>query len=289
MVESVRTYTYDFLKVNPRATYYAEAWGCRYRAAADGQGSPEPVAWILSQASDLAKLERVDVTSGPLAEQLEALRLIRFHLADLPLVQTVFSPLSVVGRLANDRTAVKLWMVEASEALHGALSVVTETMAAYAGATLGAGADGIFFATTEWATHAALTLEQYNTFGRPYDLRVLDAVAGAPMNVLHVCRADNMLADLIDYPVAAFNWAQHASGNLSLRDAQILTSKAVMGGVDERQALLHGSADNVRAQVRDAVRETNGQRFLLGPGCSIDPTTPAANIRAAMEAVADAW
>jgi uroporphyrinogen decarboxylase len=286
MVESVRTYGYDFLKVNPRATYYAEAWGCRYRAATDGLSSPEPIAWVLSQAIDLEKVRAVDGTAGPFAEQLDALRMIRGELGDLPLVQTVFSPLSVLGRLANDRKAVRSWMDEAPDALHSALEAVTATLAEYTRASLDAGADGIFFATTEWATYAALTLEQYNAFGRPYDLRVLEAAAGAPMNVLHVCRPSNMLTELLDYPVDVVNWAQHAAGNATLADVLPKSSKAVMGGVDERTTLLRGSPEDVKRQVRRAIDETGGQRFLLAPGCSIEPATPPENIRAAMEAVA---
>jgi uroporphyrinogen decarboxylase len=282
MAESVRTYGYDFLKVNPRATYYAEAWGCRYRASDDALRGPEPIAWVLSDAADLEKLRPVDGASGAFAEQLEAFRMIRGELGDLPLVQTVFSPLSVVGRLANDRAPVLRWMSEAPDALHAALAAVTETLAAYSRACLDAGADGVFFATTEWATHDVLTLDQYNVFGRPYDLRVIEAVTGAPVNVLHVCRPNNMLAELLDYPVDVFNWAMHAPGNLSLADVLPRTNKAVMGGVDERHALLRGSPADVRAQVREALDQTGGRRFLLAPGCSIAPNTPPENIRAAM-------
>ena len=286
MVESVRTYGYDFLKVNPRATYYSEAWGCRYRASDKGSSSPEAIAWVLSEPGDLEKLRPVDGAGGPFAEQLVAFRTIRRELGDLPLVQTVFSPLSVAGRLTNDRTLVRRWISEAPDSLHAALAAITETLAAYSRACLDAGADGIFFATTEWATHDVLTVEQYRTFGREYDLRVLDAVAGAPMNVLHVCRPNNMLTELLDYPVAVFNWAQHAPGNLSLAYVLPKTDRSVIGGVDERHALLRGSLDDVRAQVRAALDETGGRRFLLAPGCSIEPSTPPENIRAAIEAVA---
>jgi len=288
MVESVRTYGYDYLKVNPRATYYSEAWGCRYRASGDPLRGPDPIAWVLSEPNDLEKLRSVDGTTGAFGEQLDALRMIRAALGDLPLVQTVFSPLSVVGRLANDRTSVLRWMTDAPVALHAALAAVTETLAAYASACPPAGADGIFFATTEWATRDVLTIDQYNTFGRAYDLPVLEAVAGAPMNVLHVCRPNNMLADLLDYPVAVFNWAVHAPGNLSLAGVLGKTDKPVMGGVDERHALLQGSPDDVRAQVREALDQTGGRRFLLAPGCSIAPNSPPENIRAALAQLAEA-
>lgn len=289
MLESVRSYDYDYLKVNPRATYYAEAWGCRYRPSSDARRGPELEHCVVQQASDLEAVRPVDGSAGPFGEQLEALRLIGDGLAgEVPFVQTVFSPLSVVGRLTSDREAVRLWMAEAPQALHAALSAITETLSTYASSCLEAGADGIFFPTTEWGTYDACTAEQYQTFGRPYDLRVLKAVEGAPFNILHVCRPHNMLDLLLDYPVAALNWADRAAGNASLAEGLAMTDKAVMGGVDERETLLRGSPDDVRGQVRDALQQTSGRRHLLAPGCSISPETPAENLHAAVAAAREA-
>ncbi len=287
MLESVRSFDYDYLKVNPRATYYAEAWGCRYRPANDPSRQPEVEHWVLRETSDLETIRPVDGSSGPFGEQFESLRLIADGLrGQVPFVQTVFSPLSVVARMANgDRELVRRWMAETPAALHAALSAVTETLSSYGRACLDAGADGIFFPTTEWGTYDACTAEEYQTFGRPYDLQVLEAVKGAPMNILHVCRPHNMLDLLLDYPVAAVNWAVHAPGNASLSEALVKSGKAVMGGVDERHTLLHGSPEEVRAQVREALRQTDGRRFLLAPGCSISPQMPPQNLRAAVQAV----
>jgi uroporphyrinogen decarboxylase len=285
MLESVQAYDYDYLKVNPRATYYSEAWGCRYRPPSEPTRQPQIESWLLYEASDLEKVSSVDGRAGAFAEQLDALRLIGDGLhGDVPFIQTVFSPLSVVGRLANGQEPVRRWMAEAPDALHGALGAVAQTLAGYAAACLEAGADGIFFATTEWATTDVLTLEQYETFGRPYDLRVLQAVEGAAFNVLHVCRPHNMLDRLIDYPVSALSWAALAPGNLSLREARLSTSQALMGGIDERHALLQGSPDDVRDQAAEALAQTGGRGFLLAPGCSISPETPPSNLRAAVSA-----
>ena len=287
MLEPVRAFDYDYLKVNPRACYFAEAWGCRYRPSGDGSRGPETEHWVLREASDLRTITPADVQAGSFGEQLEALRLIAGELeGEVPFVQTVFSPLSVIDRMANsDRDLVRRWMAEEPAALHAALEPVTETLATYSRAALGAGADGIFFATTEWGTRDACSDEEYDAFGRPYDLRVLAAAEGAPMNILHVCRGNNRLESLLDYPVAAVNWAVHAPDNPSLADIAGRTEKAVMGGLNERRTLLSGSPDEVRAQVQEAITQTKGERFLAGPGCAISPLTPPSNLRAAVEAV----
>lgn len=285
MLEQARTYDYDYLKVNPRATCYAEAWGCRYGSANDPARRPEVESWVLRQPSDLESIRPADCGTGPLGEQLDALRLIGDGLSgEVPYVQTVFLPLSVVGRMANDREAVRGWMTSAPDALHAALAAVTETLAAYAGACIETGADGIFFPTTEWGAAGACSPEQYAEFGRRYDLAVLAAAEGAPFNIVHVCQPHNIMDAVLDYPAAAVNWADHDEGNAGLAGVAARTDKAVMGGIDEKQTLMNGRPADVRAQVEEAVRQMAGRRLLLAPGCSISPQTPPENIHAAVAA-----
>ncbi len=282
-LERYLQFDWDFIKVNPRAGYYAEAWGSRYEPSGDALHGPVNVDYVLKTARDLDRLAPVDVREGPFGEQLAALRLIGEELAgDAPFIQTVFSPLAVIGRLANgDLGFIRRLMREDSEALHRALAVVTQTLADYSKASLDAGADGIFFATVEWATYDVATPGQYAEFGRPYDLRVLSAVSEAPFNVLHVCRKHNMLESMLDYPVAAFNWAANESGNPSLASILEKSDKAVMGGVAV-STVSEGTAGEATAEAEAALAETGGRRFLLAPGCSISPQTPEANLRAAL-------
>jgi uroporphyrinogen decarboxylase len=227
----------------------------------------------------------VNIEGGPFGEQLEALRLIGDRLAGgTPFVQTVFSPLAVVGRLTNsDLSAVRGYMREAPQALHGALAAIAETLGHYVTACLKAGADGVFFASVDWGTYDNCSREEYAEFGRPHDLQVLQAAEGAWFNVLHICRRNNMLLDLLDYPVHAFNWAVGLPGNPSLADVLSKTGKAVMGGLNERATLLSGSPADVQGEAQKALADTAGRRFLLAPGCSISPQTPEANLRAAVE------
>jgi uroporphyrinogen decarboxylase len=285
-LERARRCDWDFIKVNPRATCYAEAWGSTHKPSGDAARGPLLVDYVLKAAADLDKIGVLDVQQGPLGEQLQALRLIGEGLGgSTPFVQTVFSPLSVIGWLAGlDLAVVRRMMRENGEALHSALSAVTETLAAYARACLDAGASGIFFATVDWGTYDSATKEQYEEFGRPYDVPVLAAVAEGEMNILHVCRRNNMLESLLDYPVAVFNWAAEQSGNPSLADILKKTDKAVMGGIAV-STMSGGESEQVVAEVEEALAQTEGRRFMLAAGCSIPPQTPEANLRAALAAL----
>jgi uroporphyrinogen decarboxylase len=158
----------------------------------------------------------------------------------------------------------------------------------YARATRDAGADGLFFAIVRLAREGYLTRPEYARFGRPYDLRVLEAVADAPLNVLHIC-GDHVYFDAItDYPVHAISWNNEAPGNPSFGAAMEVTSAAVMGGVAEDTTLPHGSPDDVRHAVTAALAATGGKRTLVSAGCSLDARTSPENLMALRDA-ARAW
>ena len=160
-------------------------------------------------------------------------------------------------------------------------SRVTETIINYSRANLDAGASGVFFAPLQWASHDISNADFYREFGRPYDLQVLDAIRDAEFNILHVCHTNNMLADVLDYPVHAFNWDDRHESNASLNDVWAETDKAVMGGVS-RTGLGDLSADEIQAQASDAAGVGNTRVFVTG-GCSIPPHTTHEN-RAAVAA-----
>jgi uroporphyrinogen decarboxylase len=290
MLENYRAYDWDYMKVNPRASYHVEDWGARLERSNDPNHGPTFVSVPVTSASDWRRIRPLEPDRGVLGEQLQALRLIRDGLAGAAyFIQTIFSPLSVAKYLVGNQTMlVKDSIVNHPEALREALNVIAETFVTYAMASLEAGASGIFFATTGWASSDELTEDEYREFGMAYDLRVLEVVTGkAPFNVLHNCGSHIYFDLLADYPVQAISWASTLPGNPSLADGLSRTSHAVMGGVEEKRLLPDGSPDEVAAAVRDAITQTNGRRVLIAPGCSIPPRTPRANLEAAARVARD--
>ena len=159
-----------------------------------------------------------------------------------------------------------------------------ETFRAFVKEVIESGADGIFFATTEWATRATLNDEQYAEFGRPYDLRVLDAAQEGAFNVLHVCKDHNMVRVLDDYPVHAINWAVGSPGNPDLHTVLATSGKAVIGGL-RNETLRDSGPGHIYAEARAASIQTSNRLWMLGPACSIAVDTPDANVRAARQVV----
>jgi uroporphyrinogen decarboxylase len=287
MLENYHACDWDYMKVNPRASYHVEDWGAVLEPSRDANRGPTFTRPAVVEPGDWRRLRPLEPDRGVLGEQLEALRQIRDGLkGEARFVQTIFSPLSVARYLVGNRPEpVRLAIEDDPGALRAALEVIVETFATYALACLEAGASGIFFATTGWASADQLDADAYRRWGRDYDLRVLEGFAGrAPFNILHNCGANIYFDLLAEYPVHAISWASTLPGNPSLAEGRGRTTHAVMGGVAEKTTLVDGTPEQVAAEVGAAIAATEGRHLLVAPGCSIPPRTPRANLAAAAAA-----
>lgn len=293
------TFDWDWLKVNPRATYYAEAWGARYDYDHYDGVLPRLIESPLRSAGDLAALRPVSPTEGVFAEQLDLVRRIKRGAGEAHIVQTVFSPLSVLAFLtarAGDQTpdlglgstftTLRALLDEHPDAVHAALGAIAETLRDYTAAALEAGASGVFFAIVRLARAGVLTPEQYRSFGVPYDLQVLEGARGASFNLLHVCGPHAYIDLASEYPVQAVHWAAVGQGNPTLAEARRLTDKTLIGGIDENGAIQHGTPAQVQVEVQAAIEQAGPRGLLVSPGCGVAMDVPAANLHALRAAVA---
>ena len=273
--EQYEAYNWDFIKINPRWSMFPEAWGAIYTPPQE-QTNQTLVRPALEELEQLYEVVPVHAERGVFGEHVESTRrVIERTNGEVDVVQTVFSPMSVVGLMFGHPRALKQAAAEAPAALHGAIGRVTETIINYSRANIEAGASGVFYAPLQWASHANSTPDFYREFGRPYDFQVLDAIRDAEFNILHVCHHENMLTDVLDYPVEAFNWDDQHPTNASLAEIWSQTDKAVMGGVS-RTGLSELSAGEIGAQARAAAAVGNTRVFVTG-GCSIPPHTSHEN------------
>ena len=285
-LEFQREYAWDWIKLNPRKHYHVEPWGVSYRYSGVPNQKPVLDQWPVHTAEDWRAITERTLESPAFAEQIEAVRMMRRALSpDVPLIETVFTPLAVLGELVDVPSTLRAHMNASPDLVRAALEAVTRTYERYVPAVLEAGADGIFFATVDWGSRDWLSAEEYAVWAKPYDLRVLAGAARAPFNVLHVCKGNNLLLELADYPVQALSWAATDPTNPSLAVAQAHSRAAMMGGISHEGALLEHDPSTVLAELRRAHEHTGGRRWLAAPGCSIFPHTPPANLRALRDAV----
>jgi uroporphyrinogen decarboxylase len=261
-----RKFNWDFLKVTPAAGYYGEDWGLRASYKPNPAGARQYTDRPIKKPGDWSQLKPLDVTAGVYGRELHALRMIRDAFPELLILSTIFSPLTIARTLSGDQ-ALQRYLRESPEDLHQGLERITDVTARFAAETLSAGSDGIFFAT-QCATTEYLTVEEYEEFGRPYDLRVLDAASGGELRVLHIHGKSIMFDQLTDYPSDVINWHDRQTSP-SLKEARERYSGCLAGGVDEWDTLVKGTPDAIAEQVKDAISQTGGARHILAAGCTI--------------------
>jgi uroporphyrinogen decarboxylase len=290
-------FDWDWLKLNPRATYYAEAWGNRYDFSDYDSVLPRLIEGPLNSPADLEKIQPINPMAGVFAEHLELVKQVKAGIGEAHFLQTVFSPLSVLGFLVArseqhridldvqaQHDGLRRYFKENPAGVHEALSNIATTLGQYAAAAVDSGASGLFFAIVKIARAGVLTEAQYEEFGKPYDLQVLKAVQGAAFNMLHICGPYAYFNAVTDYPVHSINWATLGQHNPTVGEAIQATKQAIVGGVDELGALQTGRPDEVIDEALAAIRATNGTHFLLTPGCGTNTDVPDANLHALRKA-----
>jgi uroporphyrinogen decarboxylase len=279
----------DFVKLQPRASCFAEALGSEYRPSDEAGGAPVLVRSAVTSSQDWSGLPSVDAGAPALRDQVDALAMVVDQLGpSVPVIQTVFSPLTVAGYLVGKDPARMISELRVHpDEVAGALGRIADTLADFAARSVAAGAAGIFFAISRYASEDHLSAQEYERKVLAYDRRVLAALPDtAWFNVLHLCgpRVHFGLATALD--VQAVSWSIHEAGNPSLAEGSERSGRAVMGGLDHAGALAVGSPPAVRAQGRLAVASTGGAGLLLAPDCSVPPDAPERNLHAFMESVA---
>ncbi len=275
-------YAWDFLKVTPMSGYYGDDWGLRGGYRPNREGIRHYTDRPIKNPGDWTHLKRLDVSSGVYGRELHALRLIRDARPDDLILSTIFSPLTIARTLSGEHALVRYLRENPDDLLRG-LETITDVTARFAAETLAAGADGIFFAT-QCASTDYLTGEEYAEFGRPSDLRVLDATAGAEVRFLHVHGSGIMFDALTDYPVDIMNWHDRRTSP-TLAEARSRFSGCLAGGLNEWDTLSTGTPDQITAEIRDAIAQTGGIRHIVTGGCVIPIDIPDDRVRAARTAV----
>lgn len=275
-------YDWDIVKVSPASSYSVVDWGVVDRWEGHIEGTRVYERRPIHAAADWSLLQPLDPTQGMLGRQIEALRLVGQGLEpDVPFLMTVFSPLSMAKHLAGNE-ALLTHLREQPDKVHRALEVITDTVIHTIDAARATGISGIYYAI-QHANLALLNREEYLTFGRPYDLRILEAAADLWCNVIHL-HGDRVMFDLIaPYPVPILNWHDRDT-TISLSDGLALFPGAASGGVS--QWTIHQESPTATlAEIADALKQTGGRRLILGTGCVTMVTTPTRNLRAFREAI----
>ncbi|MGD2146673.1 MAG: uroporphyrinogen decarboxylase family protein [Anaerolineae bacterium] len=278
-----REYDFDLVKVTPASGYMHEDWGTESTYIPNTHGTRTTLRRAVASPEAWSRLPVLDPHKGCLGRQVEAIRIVAEELEDtVPILQTIFSPLTTAWKLAGDRMFSDLR--RHPDLLRKGLRVIAETTANLAVASAEAGATGMFFAT-QCDTYRLMTEEQYREFGETYDRIVLDAVRDQVEIIMMHAHGEDIMFDLLaSYPIDAINWHDRMAGP-SLAEARKRFPDMLVGGISEWTTLLEGPSEAIRAEIEEAVAQTGGRAHMVGAGCVVPITAPHVHIRAARDAV----
>jgi len=275
----------DFVKTMPNGFYCVEDWGATLDfsgIAAGGVG--RVVSSPIDVIDDWAKLERVSVLEGAYGRELKHLERLRSLLdEDVPILATVFSPLTIAGKLARDLHRKHLR--ESPEAVLAGLARITEVTCDFAREAMARGCAGMFFALQE-AAHAAFSPEEYARWGEPGDRAVIAAArqAGGWFNVLHMHGDDVLFEQLARYDITALNW-HIGETPPSIADYRATGGmRPIVGGL-QRSNLTKRDRDAVMADLNRSLNETKDRGILVSPACVIRHPVDEAMLKWTAEAV----
>ena len=127
----------------------------------------------------------------------------------------------------------------------------------------------IFNATSKFGS-----VSDYERYSRPYDKRVLAALADTKLTFLHLHTLERpYIEQFRDFAAPVINYSVKTSG-IPIAEMRKSYSQPIAGGVDEVD-FDHLTTEDIRRQWTLA-REQAGSKYIITPGCSVpDASTDA--------------
>ena len=239
---------------------------------------------VIKAPADWKQVRPAPLSAPFYQQQLDEVKRIVDALGDECLIiTTLFNPFSS-GNLAGGHMVTDHLQAD-PEAVNQGLTAIADSLAEFAVACVEAGASGLYY-SAQGGEEDRFTAEAFLRYIKPHDLTVLNAIRDrGEFHLLHICMDRIRLPLYADYPGHAVNWAA-TKNNLSLQEGRELFQRTVVGGMDDRGIMVHGSPAEIQAAVQEVISEIGRTGFILGADCTLPTDVAVSNIRVAVEATA---
>jgi len=215
------------------------------------------------------------VEQNPFPEQIRALELVRDGLnGNAYFIETIFNPWNVAEKLSS-KEEVRRLKEQNPDALLQALDVITQSEVNHAKRAFATGASGVLLSVAN-ANAQEMTVGDYAKFSRTFDRKIMAAIAGAKLSMLHLHVAPGYLEQFSDFSFPIINYSRKVSGIPIEEVRRQFPSKVIAGGIDEVD-YKKLSAEEMRTQWQSAARAA-GRKFILTPGCSVPNDSTAGEL-----------
>ncbi len=285
-----RAYDFDLVKVTPASSFCLKDWGAEDVWEGNPEGTRRYTRRVIHEPQDWERLPVLDPSMPHMAGQLTCLRLIRAGLEpQTPMLQTIFSPLAQAKNLAGGETLITHLRLHPDSVMKG-LETIAETTRRFIEAAIEAGIDGIFYAV-QHAQAGLLTLDEYKTFGLPFDRQSLEPAQNLWCNLLHLHGKDiyfPLLTSSLPFPIINWHDRETPPSLAEAKNSEVFKtsefSPTLCGGISQK-TIVFGGPEEVRKEAADAIAQTGGCRFILGTGCVVPVIAPHENLLAARRSV----
>jgi len=256
-------FDWDFIKFMPTGTYTIMDWGAETLWNPNLRGIRDIVSYPIHSAKDWANLSVLDTSKGVFG-------MVNAALADtvkrvgkkIPVLQTIFSPLSTARKLAGDTRSLAD-MRKDPELFDTGLEVITTVTERLIADAVDRGAD--IFYVMQSGTADILGADEFERYELTYARRLLATVPVGSLAVLH-SHGDNLWFEpLLDLPAGGINWHDQTAYP-SLAEARGATNKALLGGIDAETLFREGTCESVERFITK-VAATVDRGLILTPGC----------------------
>ncbi len=284
-IEFQRTFDWDFVKITPASSFSVTDYGVQDEWQGNIEGTRTYTRRSVYRSLDWTELRPLDPQRGALGRQIDCVRLVCDGLQadEVPVLQTIFNPLSQARHLAGDEVLIR-HMRTHPDRVQTALNALTESTLRFLDALKKLPIAGIFYAT-QHASYDVMSEEEYRTFGLPYDRKILESLPERWwFNMMHLHGQAPMFKLCSQLPVQSINWDDQET-EPTLAQGKLQFNGAVSGGLARWRHLHHGTPSAVREQARAAMAQCNNRRLILSAGCTLLVTTPLSNLRALRDVI----
>ncbi len=239
---------------------------------------PRVSSYLLDHLAEIDRIAAFDPGAGRAAVVAAAVRALAGQPGELPIIVCLTGPVSLATSLIEPLTFYRALRRDPAGA-HRLLEICTAALLVFGDALAAAGADVVCIADPS-ATGELLGARAFAEFAAPYvdDITRHFAARGLP-TIVHVCGDATVLAATLDKLAAPVVSVDSGVRLRSLRE--LAPSKVAMGNLST-YLLQYGRPATIAAAAQASARRGAG---IVAPACGIGARTPAANLRAAADAL----
>lgn len=283
---SQEKYGYDGCVIDVDDATLAEACGAKVIFRDGDVASVDEHHPVLEDLRDIDELKLPDpYRDGRLPEWLETTQRLKSMIGDDVFImgRADQGPFSLLCLLRGTQDFMMDLLTEEEEVIFHAMEWVTKAHSAFARAQMEAGAHASSMGDA-YAGPNLISPDLYRKFALPYEKQIVKSIADIdkPYSI-HICGdTTDIIGDMgrTGAKILEVDWKLDMGKARSLVDTDIV----LMGNIDPSDPMYLGTPETVLKQVKENIRKTKGQGFIISSGCALGANTKPENMEALIRA-----